>query len=181
MKLESGQNASIITYKKKTPNIHPTAFLTEGVKIIGDVEIGEQSSVWYNTVIRGDVNWIKIGIRTNIQDLSMLHVTHDYFPLSIGNSVTIGHSVKLHGATIENNILIGIGAIVLDGAHIHSNSLIGAGTLIKEGFVVPEGVLVVGVPGKIIRDLTPEEIKNIEENANNYVKYVAFYRSQLMF
>lgn len=181
MKLESGQNATIITYKGITPKVHPTAFLTEGVKIIGDVEIGEYSSVWYNTVIRGDVHFIRIGNRSNIQDLSMLHVTHDYFPLSIGNSVTIGHSVSIHGATIKDNILIGIGAIVLDGAIINSNSLIAAGTLVKEGFEVPEGVLLAGVPGKIIRDLKTEEIERITENANNYVKYMATYRSQLMY
>jgi carbonic anhydrase/acetyltransferase-like protein (isoleucine patch superfamily) len=181
MKLESGQNATIITYKGITPKIHPTAFITEGVRIIGDVEIGEFSSVWYNSVIRGDVHSIRIGNRTNIQDLSMLHVTHDYFPLNIGNSVTIGHSVSIHGATIKNNILIGIGAIVLDGSVINSNSLIAAGALVKEGFEVPEGVLLAGVPGKIIRDLTKEEIEKITENANNYVKYMVTYRSQLMY
>lgn len=179
MKFESGQNATIMTFKGKTPKIHPSAFLTEGVKVIGDVEIGEFSSVWYNSVIRGDVHFIRIGNRTNIQDLSMLHVTHDYFPLTIGNSVTIGHSVSLHGATVKNNILIGIGAIVLDGAIINSNSLIAAGALIKEGFEVPEGVLVAGVPGKIIRDLKQEEIEKITENANNYVMYLTNYRSHL--
>lgn len=179
MKFESGQNAAIITFKGKTPKIHPSAFLTEGVKVIGDVEIGEFSSVWYNSVIRGDVHFIRIGNRTNIQDLSMLHVTHDYFPLTIGNSVTIGHSVSLHGATVKNNILIGIGAIVLDGAIINSNSLIAAGALVKEGFEVPEGVLVAGVPGKIIRDLKQEEIEKITENANNYVMYLTNYRSHL--
>lgn len=179
MKFESGQNATIMTFKGKTPKIHPSAFLTEGVKVIGDVEIGEFSSVWYNSVIRGDVHFIRIGNRTNIQDLSMLHVTHDYFPLTIGNSVTIGHSVSLHGATVKNNILIGIGAIVLDGAIINSNSLIAAGAIIKEGFEVPEGVLVAGVPGKIIRDLKQEEIEKITENANNYVMYLTNYRSHL--
>ncbi len=180
-KFESGQNATIITYKGKTPIIHQSAFLTEGVKIIGDVEIGEYSSVWYNAVIRGDVNWIKIGKRTNIQDLSVLHVTNERFPLSIGNSVTIGHNVSLHGATINNNVLIGIGAIVLDGAKINSNSFIAAGALVKEGFEVPEGVLIAGVPGKIVRNLTLEEIQNIEESATNYVKYLSFYRAQLTF
>lgn len=179
MKLENGQNGSIITYKGITPKIHPTVFITEGAKIIGDVEIGEDSSIWYNVVIRGDVHFIRIGKRTNVQDLSMLHVTHDYFPLTIGDNVTIGHSVALHGATINNNILIGIGAIVLDGSIINDNCLIAAGTLVREGVEIPSGVLYAGVPGKIIRDLRPEEIERISQNAQNYVNYVQEYRKQL--
>lgn len=179
MKLETGNSASIITYNNLTPKIHPSVFLCEGVRIIGDVEIGRDSSVWYNCVIRGDVNYIRIGERTNIQDMSMLHVTHDYFPLTIGNEVTIGHSVSLHGATLKDNCLIGIGAIILDGSIINSHSLIAAGTLIKEGFEVPEGTLAAGVPGKIIRDLTPDEIEKYSENAVNYLNYVKKYRSQI--
>ncbi|OGU59846.1 MAG: gamma carbonic anhydrase family protein [Ignavibacteria bacterium GWF2_33_9] len=181
MKYESGQAYSLITYNGFTPKIHPSAFILEGVRVIGDVEIGSYSSVWYNSVIRGDVNFIRIGNRTNIQDLSMLHVTHTCCPLTIGDNVTVGHSVSIHGATIKNNILIGIGANVLDKAIINSNSLIAAGTLIKERFEVPEGVLVAGVPGKIIRDLSIEEIENITENANNYVKYLTSYRSHLIY
>lgn len=180
MKLETGNNGSIITYNGITPRIHPSVFITEGVKIIGDVEIAEDSSVWYNVVIRGDVNYIRIGKRTNIQDLSMLHVTHDFFPLTIGDNVSVGHSVALHGATIKNNILIGIGAIVLDGAIINNNCLIAAGTLVREGVEVPEGVLFAGVPGKVIRELRPEEIQRIAQNAENYVNYVKNYRNQLI-
>lgn len=180
MKLETGNNGSIITYNGITPRIHPSVFITEGVKIIGDVEIAEDSSVWYNVVIRGDVNYIRIGKRTNIQDLSMLHVTHDFFPLTIGDNVSVGHSVSLHGATIKNNILIGIGAIVLDGAIINNNCLIAAGTLVREGVEVPEGVLFAGVPGKVIRELRPEEIQRIAQNAENYVNYVKNYRNQLI-
>jgi len=179
MKLETGQNGSIITYNGITPKIHPSVFITEGVKIIGDVEIGEDSSIWYNVVIRGDVHYIRIGKRTNVQDLSMLHVTHDYFPLTIGDNVTIGHSVALHGATIKNNILIGIGAIILDGSVINDNCLIAAGTLVREGVEIPPGVLYAGVPGKIIRDLRPDEIERITQNAQNYVNYVQNYRKQL--
>lgn len=179
MKLETGNNASIITYKGITPKIHPSVFLCEGVRIIGDVEIGKDSSVWYNTVIRGDVHYIKIGERTNIQDQSMLHVTNGLFPLNIGNGVLVGHSVTLHGATLLDSCLIGIGAIVLDGAVINSNSIVAAGALVKEGFVVPEGVLVAGVPAKIIRDLKMEEIEKIKMMVDRYVGYVAEYRAQL--
>lgn len=179
MKLETGKNGSIITYKGITPKIHPTVFITEGAKIIGDVEIGEDCSIWYNVVIRGDVHYIRIGKRTNVQDLSMLHVTHDYFPLTIGDNVTIGHSVSLHGATIKNNILVGIGAIILDGSVINDNCLIAAGTLVREGVEIPSGVLYAGVPGKIIRDLRLEEIERISQNAQNYINYVQNYRKQL--
>jgi gamma-carbonic anhydrase len=176
MKIETGNNGSIITFKGITPRIHSSVFICEGVKIIGDVEIGKDSSIWYNSVIRGDVNSIRIGERTNIQDLSMLHVTHDYFPLNIGNDITIGHSVSIHGCTIHDKCLIGIGAKLLDGCIINSHSLIGAGALVKEKFVVPEGTLVAGVPAKVIRDLTQDEIENMEESAKNYLNYVIAYR-----
>lgn len=179
MKLESGQNASIITYNNITPNLHPSVFLCEGVRIVGDVTIGENSSVWYNTVIRGDVNYIRIGSGTNIQDMSMLHVTINKHPLLIGNDVTIAHSVTLHGCTLEDRCLIGIGAICLDGSIIKSNSIVAAGTLVREGFVVPEGTLVAGVPGKVIKELSDEEIDNLMGIAPRYVDYVREYRDQL--
>ena len=179
MKLENGQNGSIITYNGITPKIHPSVFICEGVKIIGDVEIGEGSSIWYNTVIRGDVHYIKIGSNTNIQDLSMLHVTNGVFPLNIGNNVTIGHSVSIHGATLKDYSFVGIGAKILDGSIINSYSFVAAGALVKEGFEVPEGTLVAGVPAKIIRDLRPDEIKRIEESAEHYIAYVKEYRQQV--
>jgi carbonic anhydrase/acetyltransferase-like protein (isoleucine patch superfamily) len=180
MKLETGNNASIITFNNITPQIHPSAFLCEGVKIIGDVEIGENCSIWYNTVIRGDVNYIRIGKGTNVQDLSMLHVTNTRFPLNIGDFVTIGHSVSLHGSTIHSKCLIGIGAMVLDGSTVSSYSLVAAGALVREGFVVPVGKLVAGVPAKVIRDLTKEELEMIETNALHYVGYIEDYRKQLI-
>lgn len=179
MRLETGQNGSIITYNEITPQIHPTVFICEGVKIIGDVEIGEDSSIWYNSVIRGDVNYIRIGNQTNIQDLCMLHVTRDTHPLIIGNKVSIGHAVKLHGATINDNCLIGTGAVVLDGSVINSYSLVAAGSVVLEKFVVPEGTLVGGVPAKILRDLTTQELERINQTADNYLRYVVLYRSQL--
>jgi gamma-carbonic anhydrase len=168
----------ILPYNGIYPKINDSVFICEGVQIIGDVEIGKDSSVWFNTVIRGDVNYIRIGERTNIQDVSMLHVTYKKYPLIIGNDVTIGHSVTLHGCTLKDLVLIGMGAILLDNCVINSNSFIAAGTLVKENFVVPEGVLVAGVPGKIMRDLTQDEIAKIKRSSSNYLMYVNNYRNK---
>ncbi len=153
------------------PKIGNGVFLAPGVKIIGNVEIGSDSSVWYNTVIRGDVHYIKIGYLSNIQDCCILHVTNNKYPLNIGNKVTIGHSVKLHGCSLHDLCLIGIGAIVLDGSIVESNSIVAAGAVVKPGFTVPHGKLVAGVPAKVIRDLTKIEIEDIESSALRYKKY----------
>jgi carbonic anhydrase/acetyltransferase-like protein (isoleucine patch superfamily) len=161
----------VFPYKEYYPNIGENVFLASGVKIIGNVEIGNSSSIWYNTVIRGDVHYIKIGANTNVQDCSMLHVTNGKYPLNIGNRVTIGHSVSLHGCTLKDLCLIGIGATVLDGAIVESNSMVAAGALVKQHFVVPSGKLVTGVPAKVVRDLTDDEIKDIEAGSNRYVEY----------
>lgn len=161
----------LFPYQHHFPKIHNSVFLASGVKIIGEVEIGAESSIWYNCVIRGDVNYIKIGDMTNVQDLSMLHVTNGKYPLNIGNKVTIGHSVKLHGCTIKDLCLIGIGAIVLDGAVVEENSLVAAGAVVRPNFVVPSGKLVAGVPAKIIRNLTVDEIEDLEKSAYRYKKY----------
>lgn len=179
MNLESGKNGNIITFNGINPKIHPSVFICSGVHIIGDVEIDEDTSIWYNTVIRGDVNYIRIGKRNSIQDLSMLHVTTKTHPLIIGSDITIAHSVTLHGCTLEDKCFIGMGATVLDGAVISSNSLIAAGAVIREGFHVPEGVLVAGVPGKIVRNLSPEDIIKMENNIKNYLGYVKEYKNQL--
>ena len=168
---EELKEQKLFTYRNLFPRIDESVFLAAGVKIIGDVEIGENSSVWYNCVIRGDVHYVKIGYGTNIQDLSMLHVTNNRFPLNIGNKVTIGHSVKLHGCTIQDLSLIGIGAIVLDGAVVEVMSFVAAGTVIRPGFVVPSGKLVAGVPGNIIRDLTKEEMNDFEASSERYKMY----------
>lgn len=179
MRFEHGYNGSIIAYNGMVPKIDPSAFICEGVKIIGDVEVGKDASIWYNCVVRGDVHYIKIGEGTNIQDLSMLHVTNQKYSLVIGNYISVGHSVSLHGCTIKDHCLIGIGANILDGALVNSNCLVAAGTLVKEGFEVPEGTLVAGVPGKVIRDLKPEEIEKVKQNANNYIKYVSEFRNSI--
>lgn len=161
----------LFPYLDLFPDIHESVFLASGVKVIGDVKIGKNSSVWYNTVIRGDVHYVKIGEMTNIQDCSMLHVTNGRYPLNIGNKVTIGHSVKLHGCTLQDLCLIGIGSIVLDGAVVETNSIVAAGAVVKPNFVVPSGKLVAGVPARVVRELTESEINEFEESAMRYKKY----------
>mgnify|MGYP005836923347 CR=1 FL=1 len=161
----------LFPYLSFYPKLGRNIFLASGVKVIGNVEIGDYSSVWYNSVLRGDVHYIKIGSRTNIQDCSMLHVTNGKYPLNIGDKVTVGHSVKLHGCTLEDLSFIGIGAIILDGAVIQKYAMVAAGAVVKPNFVVPSGKLAAGVPAKIIRDLTEEEITDFERSAERYVKY----------
>lgn len=168
---------SILPFRGKMPVIHPSAFVCDGVRIIGDVEIGEDCSVWFNSVIRGDVNAIRIGNRTNIQDLCMLHVTYRKHSLQVGNNVTVGHSAVLHGAVIHDYTLIGMGAKVLDRCVVNSYSLVAAGAVLPEGFVVPEGTLVAGVPARVIRELREEERLAIEKSAQNYIDYVAMYHN----
>lgn len=168
---QTEQEVKLFPYLNLYPEIHNSVFLASGVKIIGDVKIGKDSSVWYNSVIRGDVHYVKIGQKTNIQDCSMLHVTNGKYPLNIGNKVTVGHSVKLHGCTIEDLCLIGIGAIVLDGAIIKEKSMVAAGAVVKPGFIVPSGKLAAGVPARIVRDLTDDEIRDFEKSAERYKKY----------
>jgi len=163
--------ANIYPYLDLYPSIAESVFLAPGVKIIGDVEIGNDSSVWYNSVIRGDVHYIKIGKLTNVQDCCMLHVTNDKYPLNIGNKVTIGHSVSMHGCTINDLCLIGIGAIILDGAVVEEKSIVAAGALVRQNFVVPSGKLVAGVPARIIRDLTKDEIDEFDHSALRYKGY----------
>lgn len=148
-------------------NIAEWVYLAEGAKIVGDVTIGEGSSVWYNAVIRGDSNPIVIGENTNVQDNAVLHVSNSH-ALSIGDNVTIGHGAIVHGCKIGNNVLIGMGAIVLDGAVIEDNCIIGAGALVTQGKIVPEGSLCFGNPAKVIREITEEENQSILENANEY-------------
>ena len=145
--------------------------MLQELKLVGDVSIGTNSSVWYNCVIRGDVHFVKIGEMTNIQDCSMLHVTNGKYPLIIGSKVTIGHSVKLHGCTLKDLCLIGIGSIVLDGAVVEEKSMVAAGSVVKPHFVVPSGKLVGGVPARVIRDLTELELNEFEKSALRYNKY----------
>lgn len=157
------------------PRVHPTAFIDDSAQVIGEVEIGEESSVWMCTVVRGDVNWIKVGRRTSIQDGTLVHVMAGTHPTTIGDSVTIGHAAVVHGCTIENQCLIGMGAILLNGAHIGSCSIVAAGTLVVEGMKVPPRSLVMGSPGKVKRPLTDAEAAEIQLYADRYVKYRLAY------
>lgn len=168
----------LMAYKGIRPVIHETVFIVDSAIVIGDVEIGEHSSIWFNAVVRGDVNYIRIGSRTNVQDNSSLHVTNGTHPLIIGSEVTIGHSVTLHGCTVKDRCLIGMGAILLDGSVIGEDSVIGAGTLVKEGMVVPPRSLVVGLPGRVARELTAEEVARIKKSAANYIEYARDYTEQ---
>ncbi len=159
------------------PTIPPSCFIDDTAVVIGDVIMGEQCSVWFNAVIRGDVNVIRIGHRTNVQDLCMLHVTHDTHPLHIGSDVTVGHSVVLHGCTIHDRVLVGMGAIIMDGAIIGEDSVVGAGSLIVEGTIVPPKSLILGSPARVKRPLTEREVAWIRESAENYVTYAGQYRA----
>lgn len=167
---------TIRSFDKKQPEIHSTAFIDETALVLGDVRIGENTSIWPLTVIRGDVNSIQIGCNTNIQDNSVLHVTHDGpynpggFDLKIGNNVTVGHRVILHGCHVADSCLIGMGAIIMDGVIIEKNTLIGAGSLVAPNKQLESGYLWMGSPIKKVRLLTDDEIKSIEYSAANYVK-----------
>ncbi len=157
------------------PKIGPSCFIEETAVVIGDVVMGEECSVWFHAVIRGDVNYIRIGDRTNIQDLSLLHVTHDTAPLVIGSDVTVGHHVVLHGCTIKDRVLVGMGAIIMDGAVIGEDSVVGAGALVTEQTVIPPKSLVLGSPARVKRPVTDEELAWIKESAANYVRYARTY------
>ncbi len=169
---------NILSYRGKSPEIHTTVFLAGGAFVIGDVKIGAHSSVWFNSVVRGDVCPIRIGEKTSVQDNVTLHVTHDTGPLEIGSNVTIGHGAVLHACTVQDHVLIGMGAILLDDCVIESWAVVAAGSLVKQGFRVPSGMLVAGVPAKVIRPITEKERANIIESPENYVRYVAHYRQE---
>ena len=148
-------------------SIDKSVFIADGAKVIGNVEIGKGSSVWFNAVIRADSDTVKIGESSNVQDNAVIH-TSDGFDVSIGDNVTIGHGAIIHGCTVKNNVMIGMGAIILNGALIEENCIIGAGTLVTQGKVIPAGSLAFGNPVKIVRCLTDEEIQSILDNANAY-------------
>ena len=165
----------IRTFQGVKPTVPKSCFIEETAVVIGNVVMGEECSVWFNAVVRGDVNHIRIGDRTNLQDLCMLHVTHDTHPLVIGNDVTIGHHVVLHGCTIHDRVLVGMGAIIMDGAVIGEDSVVGAGALVVEGTIVPPKSLILGSPAKVKRSVTGKELIWIKESAGNYVQYAGQY------
>jgi carbonic anhydrase/acetyltransferase-like protein (isoleucine patch superfamily) len=169
---------NIRPYRGTRPQIAASAYIDSAAVIIGDVVIGDDSSVWPCTVIRGDVHHIRIGARTNIQDGSILHVMRDEWALVIGDGVTIGHGVMLHGCTIESHCLIGMGAIILNGVHVGHGSIVAAGTLIPERTMIPPGSLVMGQPGKVKRALSESDRASIDAYAARYVEYKNIYREE---
>ncbi len=169
---------SIYPFKGILPKLDASVFVAPSADLIGDVEIGSNSSLWFNVTVRGDVHYIRIGEGTNIQDGSVIHVTGGTHPTTIGNMVTIGHNVTLHGCKIEDLCLIGMGAVILDGATVEKHAFVAAGCLVTPGKTVPSGTLYAGSPGKVMRELTPKEIEFFQTSADNYIKLKSVYLSQ---
>ncbi len=161
------------------PQIHESAFVEESAQIIGDVRIGEESSIWFNAVVRGDIYYIRLGNRTNIQDNSVIHVKDGSHATIIEDEVTVGHSVTLHGCYVERGSLIGIGSIILDDVRIGSHSIVAAGALVSPGTVVPPRSLVMGLPAKVKRTLTDEEVAGLDVFWKNYVRYTRAYKQEM--
>lgn len=168
--------ASVTPFRSSFPKLGERVFIANGAHIIGDVEIGAESSIWFNTVVRGDVQKIRIGSRTNVQDNTTVHVTSGTGSCTIGSEVTIGHNAIIHACTIEDRVLIGMGAIVLDGARIQAGSMVGAGALVTQGKTFPAGFLILGSPAKAVRPLTPEEQAGLIASARHYVETADAYR-----
>ena len=167
----------IIPFEGIHPKIDPSVFVADGAWIIGDVEIGADSSVWFGCVIRGDVCRIRIGARTSIQDGTIIHVTRDTHPSIVGSNVTVGHRAVIHGCTVGDGALIGMGAVVLDAAVIGEGALVGAGALVTPGTDVPPHHMALGVPAKVVRELNEEERAMVASGADSYLSYVERYRA----
>jgi carbonic anhydrase/acetyltransferase-like protein (isoleucine patch superfamily) len=162
-------------FNGKQPTIHETAFIADDARIIGDVEIGEDASVWFGSVVRGDVNYIRIGARTNIQDMTMIHVSSRTHATVLEDEITVGHRVTLHGCHVESGCLIGIGAILMDGVRVGAQSLVGAGSLLTPGTQIPPRVLVLGSPARVKRELTDDELAYLDRSWRNYVELKQHY------
>lgn len=169
----------IFEHKGVAPHIDATVYLAPSACVIGDVRIDENSSLWFNVLVRGDVNFIRIGKRSNIQDATVVHVTGQTHPTVIGNDVSVGHSVTLHGCTLQDGCLIGIGAIVLDGAEVGESSLVAAGSLLPPGTKIPPKSLVMGHPAKVRRKLTEAECRDLRSIAERYTRYQDDYRNDV--
>lgn len=169
--------ALIVPLKNKTPQIGKECFLAENATIIGDVEIGDNCSIWFGAVLRGDVHFIKIGNNVNIQDNAVIHATYQKSPTTIGNDVSIAHGAIIHGCTIHDNVLIGMNAVVLDNAVIESNSIVAAGAVVTKGTVVTSGSVWAGTPAKKIKEMSPELLKGeVERIVNSYSMYASWYK-----
>jgi len=167
----------ILSVNDKTPSIPSTCFIAENATIVGDVDMGEECSVWFNAVIRGDVHYIKLGNRVNVQDGAVIHCTYQKYPTTIGHNVSIGHNAIVHGCTIKDNVLIGMGSIVMDNCVVESNSIIAAGAVVTQHTVVESGSIYAGVPAKKVKDISPELTSGeIDRIAKNYVKYSSWFK-----
>jgi carbonic anhydrase/acetyltransferase-like protein (isoleucine patch superfamily) len=168
--------ATILPVQGKSPQFGNNCFVSPNATIVGDVVMGDDCSVWFNTVIRGDVHYIKLGNKVNVQDGAIIHCTYQKNPTIIGNNVSIGHNALLHGCTVQDNVLIGMGAIVMDKCVIHENAIIAAGAVVLEGTVVEAGSIYAGVPARKVKDVSKDLISGeINRIANNYVKYASWF------
>ena len=177
-RLERGVTV-LLEFEGTSPQVHESVFVAPGARIVGDVVIGPGSSVWYNAVIRGDVFPIRIGAQVNIQDLTMVHVTTGKWATTIEDKVTVGHNVTLHGCTLREGALIGMGSVVMDRADVGAYSIVGAGSLVTEGTVIPEGSLAMGSPARVKRPLTPEELAFVKQSAGHYETLAERHRKSL--
>lgn len=167
----------ILPVKDKSPQIPEDCFVAENATIVGDVVMGNQCSIWFSAVVRGDVNYIKMGNKVNIQDGAVIHGTYKKWATEIGNNVSIGHNALVHGCTIQDNVLVGMGSIIMDGCVIESNSIIAAGAVITQNTRVESGSIYAGVPAKKIKDISKELISGeIDRIANNYIKYSSWFK-----
>lgn len=168
----------IESFQDKRPKIHESAYIADNVTIIGDVEIGAESSVWFGSILRGDVNFIRIGERTNVQDGTIIHVSRETHSTVLEDEITVGHRATLHGCYVETGCLIGIGAIILDGARVGRNSLVAAGSLLTPNTQIPPRSLVMGSPAKVKRGLTEAEVEDLGKLWRNYVSLSRIYQNQ---
>ncbi len=169
--------AHIITCRDKTPEIGKNCFLAPTATLIGDVEMGSDCSIWFNAVVRGDVNSIKMGNKVNIQDGAVIHATYEKTKVNLGNNVSVGHNALVHGCNVDDNVLIGMGAIVMDNCHIESNCIIAAGAVLLEGTRVESGSVYAGVPAKKVKSLSKELFEGeVQRIANNYVMYASWFK-----
>jgi len=168
----------IHTFDGKSPRLGKDIFIADGAQVIGDVRLGDQASIWFNSVVRGDVGIIRIGARTNVQDLCTIHITGGQFDTTLGDDVSVGHRAVLHGCKVGDACLIGIGAVLLDGCEIGEETMIGANALVTPGTKIPPRVLAIGAPARVVRDLTPAEIQFRRLHSAQYVEYAAQYLAQ---
>jgi carbonic anhydrase/acetyltransferase-like protein (isoleucine patch superfamily) len=169
--------ALIVTCRGNEPQFGDDCFLAENSTIIGDVITGDQCSVWFNAVVRGDVNSIRMGNKVNVQDGAVIHATYEKTKVVLGNNVSVGHNALVHGCTVEDNVLIGMGAIVMDNCYIESNCIIAAGAVLLEGTRVESGTIYAGVPAKKVKNLTPELFEGeVQRIANNYIMYASWFK-----